>query len=112
MNAKRRAVYITALLIWYNKEMNRKQMSIIIGVIIITPLIGYGLYMLVLWGSWNFEADFVAQEQCLQNGGVYSPTQDRCWYAGQCEDEGGFWYPREQRCVYDESTIESSEGVI
>jgi hypothetical protein len=85
--------------------MNRKQIGILIGVCIAAPLIGYGLYMLILWGSWDYSDDFLAQERCLQNGGVYSITQERCWYAGECEDEGGFWYPRESRCVFDESTI-------
>ena len=73
----------------------------IVAVVCLMPAFLIGVYYFTWWASWDFAADFVQAESCLDGGGVWEHEIDRCWYAGVCEDEGGYWYPAESRCVFE-----------
>ncbi|MFW0870986.1 MAG: hypothetical protein ACKKL4_00830 [Patescibacteria group bacterium] len=88
-------------------QTNKKSKQLIYVVLFLFGAFIFGvfLYFIVLWASFDYQANFIKQERCIQSGGVWSISDNRCWYAGQCEDLGGFWYPIEKRCVYDVDTI-------
>lgn len=88
------------------EQYNQSIIKYIIWVTCLVPVFVIGMYYFVMWATWEFDADFMQADSCLDAGGVWDKTygdDGRCWHAGQCEDQDGFWYPAENRCVFNET---------
>ncbi len=82
------------------KDAKKKRITVIILLFGLIGLVVYFcLYYFVMFASWNYSADFLQAEQCLDYGGVWDFLQSQCWLAGQCEDGGGFWSAASSTCI-------------